>query len=214
MWTSTSCRRSLGKFTHKDQVWCTRCVNVSKQNPCHYTMFDIHQMHTYNSKRNYSSLSWWKWTRDGCHRNCRNYWRRTRDYAVQESSSQYTKTTSTAQVLYDLLSSWSQVSQKSRTEGSQCIRGNLPTISEVFSTNKKDTDRTNLITMDIDTGDSLLSAKKPYTVPLKHYDRVQQEIERLEWAGIITHSVSPWASPIVVVPKKSAPGEPQEGGCA
>ena len=61
--------------------------------------------------------------------------------------------------------------------------------------------------MEIDTGDSLPSAKKPYTLPLKHYEWVQQEIESLERAGIITRSVSPWASPVVMVPKKSAPGE-------
>ena len=79
---------------------------------------------------------------------------------------------------------------------------------EVFSTNNEDIGRTNLTTMDIDTGDSPLSAKKPYTLPLKHYDWVQQKIESLEQAGIITQSVSPWASPILVVPKKSAPGEP------
>ena len=40
---------------------------------------------------------------------------------------------------------------------------------EVFSTNNEDIGRTNLITMDIDTGDSLPSVKKPYTLPLKHY---------------------------------------------
>ena len=44
--------------------------------------------------------------------------------------------------------------------------------SEVFSTNNEDIGRTNLITMDIDTGDSLPSMKKPYTLPLKHYDWV------------------------------------------
>ena len=48
---------------------------------------------------------------------------------------------------------------------------------EVFSTNSKDIGHTNLITMDIDTGDSPPSVKKPYTPPLKHYDWVQQEIE-------------------------------------
>ena len=78
---------------------------------------------------------------------------------------------------------------------------------EVFSTNNEDIGRTNLITMEIDTGDSPPSAKKPYTLPLKHYEWVQQEIESLERAGIITRSVSPWASPVVMVPKKSAPGE-------
>ena len=67
---------------------------------------------------------------------------------------------------------------------------------EVFSTNNEDIGHTNLITMDIDTGDSPPSAKKPYTLPLKHYDWVQQEIKSLERAGVITRSVSPWASPV------------------
>ena len=43
---------------------------------------------------------------------------------------------------------------------------------------------------------------------MKHYEWVQREIESLEWAGVITKSMSKWASPIVIVPKKSAPGEP------
>ena len=68
-----------------------------------------------------------------------------------------------------------------------------------FQQTMKDIGHTNLITMDIDTGDSLPSTKKPYTLPLKHYDWVQQEIESLERAGIITRSVSPWASPVVMV---------------
>ena len=41
-----------------------------------------------------------------------------------------------------------------------------------------------------------------------------KELEILERAGVIQRSMSPWASPIVIVPKKSEPGEPQEEGCA
>ena len=37
---------------------------------------------------------------------------------------------------------------------------------------------------------------------------VQKELEILEKAGVRVRSVLPWASPIVVVPKSSAPGEP------
>ena len=43
---------------------------------------------------------------------------------------------------------------------------------------------------------------------MKHYEWVQREIESLERVGVITKSMSKWASPIVVVPKKSAPREP------
>ena len=37
---------------------------------------------------------------------------------------------------------------------------------------------------------------------------MQEEIEKLEQAGVITRSMSPWASPIVIVPKKTVPREP------
>ena len=79
---------------------------------------------------------------------------------------------------------------------------------EVFSINNEDIGHTQLVTMDMDMGDSPPVCQKPYSLPLKHYTWVQQEIETSEWAGVIKKSISPWASPIVVVPKKSAPGEP------
>ena len=79
---------------------------------------------------------------------------------------------------------------------------------EAFSKNNEDIGRTKLVKMDIDTGDSPLVSSRPYTLPLKHYEWVQREIESLECAGVITKSMSKWASPIVVVPKKSALREP------
>ena len=77
-----------------------------------------------------------------------------------------------------------------------------------FSTSSKDISHTKLITMDIDTGLSQPVSQRPYTLPLKHHDWVKKEIEQLECAGVIQKSLSPWASPIVIVPKKSGPGEP------
>ena len=80
---------------------------------------------------------------------------------------------------------------------------------EVFSLNNQDIGSTNLVTMHVDMGDSPSICQKPHTLPLKHYSWIQQEIETLECAGIIKKSISPWASPIVVVPKKSVPsGDP------
>ena len=62
--------------------------------------------------------------------------------------------------------------------------------------------------MEIDTGDSLPVAQSPFTLPLKHYDWVSQEIKTLEKSCVIERSLSRWASPVIVVPKKSAPDEP------
>ena len=81
---------------------------------------------------------------------------------------------------------------------------------QAFSKHNEDIGRTKLVKVDVDTGDSPPVSSRPYTLPLKHYEWVQKEIESLECAGVITKSMSPWASPIVVVPKKSSPREPQK----
>ena len=73
---------------------------------------------------------------------------------------------------------------------------------EAFSKYNEDIGRTKLVKTDIDTGDSPLVSSRPYTLPLKHYAWVQREIESLECAGVITKSMSKWACPIVIVPKK------------
>ena len=86
---------------------------------------------------------------------------------------------------------------------------------DIISKNSGDIGKIILVKMEIDTGNYPPIASKPYTLPLKHYEWVKREIETLERAGIIERSISPWASPVVVVPKKSAPGEPPpEGECA
>ena len=69
----------------------------------------------------------------------------------------------------------------------------------VFSLSSQDIGHTNLVTMHVDTGDNPSMCQKPHTLPLKHYSWVQQEIKTLEHAGVIKKSISPWASPIVVV---------------
>ena len=79
--------------------------------------------------------------------------------------------------------------------------------NDIISRGSDDIGKALLVEMDIDTGDSPPIASKPYTLSLKYYDWVQKEITTLERAGIITKSMPPWASPVVIVLKKSAPGE-------
>ena len=81
---------------------------------------------------------------------------------------------------------------------------------DIFSIDSSDIGKTPLIEMEIDTSDSLPITQKPFTLPLKHATWVQKELEILEKAGVIVYNVSPWASPIVIVPKRTAPGEPRK----
>ena len=81
---------------------------------------------------------------------------------------------------------------------------------DIFSKHSGDIGHTKLIEMNIETGDSPPLAQRPYTLPLKHHEWVRAELETLEKAGIITRSISPWASPIVIVPKRSEPDKPPE----
>ena len=81
---------------------------------------------------------------------------------------------------------------------------------DIISKNSGDIGKTLLVEMDIDTGDSPPIAQRPYCLPLQHAEWVKKEINTLERADIITKSISPWASPVVIVPKKSAPGEPPQ----
>ena len=62
--------------------------------------------------------------------------------------------------------------------------------------------------MEIETSDSPPITQRPYTLPSKHATWVQKELEILEKVGVIVRSVSPWASPIVVIPNRTALGEP------
>ncbi len=82
--------------------------------------------------------------------------------------------------------------------------------ADIFSTNHLDVGHTRLIEVDIDTGDSPPIAQAPYCVALRHVDWLWDELTKLEEAGVIEQCVSPWASPIVIMPKKTIPGHPPE----
>ena len=79
--------------------------------------------------------------------------------------------------------------------------------ADVFSQDSGDLGKTSLMKMEIPTGDNPPMSQGPYGLALKHVQWVKEEIETLERAGVITKSISPWASPIVIVPKKTSPGE-------
>ena len=78
---------------------------------------------------------------------------------------------------------------------------------DIVSKSAMDTSRTNLIELDIPAEDPCVSCR-PYSILLKYRDFVDEEIKQLQDTGIISRSMSDWASPILVVPKKPAPQDP------
>ena len=78
------------------------------------------------------------------------------------------------------------------------MRNLLTEFSDVFSGRPN---LTHVAAHEIDTGDSLPIRSPPYKVPQKLEKEVNREVEKMLEMGIIRPSKSPWASPIVIVPK-------------
>ncbi len=76
-----------------------------------------------------------------------------------------------------------------------------------FSQHELDLGQTNLVSHSIDTQNNAPFRIKTRPVPLKAQDWLRAEIERLLKAQITEPSISPYSSPIVIVPKKVQPGE-------
>ena len=79
----------------------------------------------------------------------------------------------------------------------------------IVSKDTNDIDTTPLIEMEIETEGPPVSSR-PYVLSLKHQEFVRKEIAKLAEAGTIHRSLSRYASPIVVVPKKAPPNAPLE----
>ena len=80
--------------------------------------------------------------------------------------------------------------------------------SQIISSNADNSGHTYLVTMDIDTRDNLLILQRPYNLTLKCTTWLHKEQEMLQKMGPIVWSVSPGASPIVVLLKQTQLGEP------
>ena len=78
----------------------------------------------------------------------------------------------------------------------------------IVSRHSNDINTTPLLKMEKQTEGPPI-ASHPYVLPLKHHSFVHNENENLEKTGVIRKGLSPYASPIVVVPKKAPPGAPE-----
>ena len=59
---------------------------------------------------------------------------------------------------------------------------------------------------DIMSKNSTSVSSKPYDLLLKHHKFIREELMNLLETGLIERSLSPYAAPIIVVPRKAPPG--------
>jgi hypothetical protein len=72
----------------------------------------------------------------------------------------------------------------------------------VFSTGPEDLGRTSLMYHRIETGDSAPIRQQMRRIPHEHISVLKSEVEKLQRAGAVVPSTSPWASPTILVKKK------------
>ena len=72
----------------------------------------------------------------------------------------------------------------------------------VFALTDQELGCTDIVEHVIDTGEHTPIKQQPYRVPVVHRDKIAEMVTSMQDQGIIRPSVSPWASPVVLVPKK------------
>lgn len=96
---------------------------------------------------------------------------------------------------------------KTETE-KQVVAALLVKHSDTFSRDEWDIGLTHLTEHEIKTGDAAPIRQRPRRVPLAFADEERDAIDDLLKKGVIKKSTSPWASPIVLVRKKSGAVRP------
>ena len=83
----------------------------------------------------------------------------------------------------------------------EMLRQLLLKFSDIFVTTSKMPGRTDLIKFGIDTGDARPVKQQPYRVSKAEADVMEAEIQQYLELGLIRQSVSPWASPVLMIRK-------------
>ena len=74
---------------------------------------------------------------------------------------------------------------------------------DIFVKGKNDLGRTNVVKHKIETGDAKPIKQRPYRAVGERKRIIKEEVEKMLKRGVIQKSTSPWASPVVLVPKKN-----------
>ena len=74
--------------------------------------------------------------------------------------------------------------------------------TDVFALDDSELGCTSLVQHSIDTGDQLPVKQQPYRTPVVYREKIEKMVNDMQEQGVVKPSNSPWASPIVLVPKK------------
>ena len=74
--------------------------------------------------------------------------------------------------------------------------------SDLFEMDSSELGHSTVVQHVINTGDSAPIKQHPYRTPIVQRDKIAQLIKQMKQQGIVKPSCSPWASPVVLVPKK------------
>ena len=74
--------------------------------------------------------------------------------------------------------------------------------TDVFALDDSELGCTSLVLHSIDTGDHHPVKQQSYRTPIVYRERIEQMVNDMQKQGVVKPSNSPWASPIVLVPKK------------
>ena len=110
--------------------------------------------------------------------------------------------TPTPQRLDQLLNALIVPSRRLSTEETQQLKAVITEFSDVFALNDSELGCTDLVTHNIDTGDHKPIRQQPYRTPVIRRHKMDELVAAMQEQGIVEPSSSPWASPVVLVPKK------------
>ena len=74
--------------------------------------------------------------------------------------------------------------------------------TDVFALDESELGCTDVVFHKIEMGDHAPIRQPPYRIPTVHRVVIGQMVKDMQYRGIVQPSVSPWASPVVLVPKK------------
>ena len=82
------------------------------------------------------------------------------------------------------------------------MKGLLHEFSDAFALSDQELGCTDIVRHSIDTEENRPAKQQPYRTAITRRDTIRKMVEQMQRQGVVQPSRSPWASPVVLVPKK------------